>query len=81
MIVSLSRWEARCSERRNSPHMNDDFDPTVSCLAAGRGVRSNGLGLPAADGSNSVLGESTFDKVSDDGEGSLSGELPVVFPF
>lgn len=81
MIVCLPKLEARRSERRDSPHMNNDFDPTVSRLAAGRGVRSNGLGFPAADGSDAVLGESAFYEVSDDGEGALSREFPVVFPF
>lgn len=44
-------------------HMHDDFDPAVSCLAAGRCVGGDRPGLAAASRSNLVFGDSTFDKI------------------
>ena len=69
------------SKAQQLPHVNNDFDPAVFCLAGGCCVGSNGLAFPATYRPYFILRNTTLDKVSSHRKSALGRKLPVVFPF
>jgi len=69
------------SKAQQLPHVNNDFDPAVFCLAGGCCVGSNGSALSTANRSNLIIRNATLDQISGHCKSTLGRKLQIVCPL